>query len=83
MIQVGAAETLALGAGGLWLAVWAHGRVAALNRWSIPKPVTGGMVLAGAVALLRYWGGEVVFDTVLRDLFTLIFLYFLQHLKGP
>lgn len=73
MFQANAAETLALAAGGLWLAGVAHGRVGILDRWNIPRPVTGGLALAGAVALLRAAGFLCEFDTVLRDLFTLVF----------
>lgn len=73
MFRANAAETLALAAGGLWLAGWLHRRVGVLDRWSIPRPITGGLVLAGGVTALRSWGVEAEFDTVLRDLFTLIF----------
>lgn len=73
MVQVSAAETLALAAGGLWMAAAVHSRLTFLNRWSIPRPVTGGMLLAGGVAALRSMGFEWQFDTILRDLFTLIF----------
>lgn len=73
MFQANAVETLALAAGGLWLAGAAHSRVGVLDRWNIPRPVTGGLVLAGLVAALRSVGYECSFDTVLRDLFTLVF----------
>lgn len=73
MIQANAAETLALAAGGLWLASAVHARAGVLNRWSIPRPITGGVLLALAVAALRALGYEWQFDTVLRDLFTLVF----------
>ena len=73
MFKANAAETLALAAGGLWLARWAHGRVGLLDRWNIPRPVTGGLLLAGTVAALRGAGVECEFDTLLRELFTLVF----------
>lgn len=73
MIQANAAETLALAAGGLWLAGVAHRRIGVLDRWNIPRPVTGGLVLAAAVAALRAGNVELAFDTVLRDLLTLVF----------
>ncbi|MBI2689893.1 MAG: sodium:glutamate symporter [Acidobacteria bacterium] len=73
MWKANAPETLALAAGGLWLARAAHGRVGALNRWNIPQPVTGGLLLAAAVAAARSAGFECEFDTALRDLFTLVF----------
>jgi ESS family glutamate:Na+ symporter len=73
VIQANAAETLALAAGGLWLAGAAHRRVGVLDRWNIPRPVTGGLVLAAAVAALRAGNVELAFDTVLRDLLTLVF----------
>jgi ESS family glutamate:Na+ symporter len=73
VIQANAAETLALAGGGLWLGALAHGRVGLLDRWNIPQPVTGGLVLAAAVAGLRAVGVECSFDTVLRDLLTLVF----------
>lgn len=73
MFRANAAETLALAAGGLWLAGWAHGRVGLLDRWNIPRPVSGGLLLAGGVASLRAAGVECEFDTLLRDLFTLVF----------
>ncbi len=73
MFRANAAETLALAAGGLWLAGWAHGRVGLFDRWNIPRPVTGGLLLAACVSLLRAAGVECEFDTLLRDLFTLAF----------
>ncbi|MFN0103225.1 MAG: sodium/glutamate symporter [Bryobacteraceae bacterium] len=73
MFQANAAETLALAAGGLWLAGEAHGRVGLLDRWNIPRPVTGGLALAGLVTALRTAGFECSFDTILRDLLTLVF----------
>jgi ESS family glutamate:Na+ symporter len=73
MFRANAAETLALAAGGLWLAGWAHSRVGILDRWNIPRPVTGGLLLAAGVSLLRLAGVEAEFDTLLRDLFTLVF----------
>lgn len=73
MWKANPAETLALGAAGLWLAGVAHSRMAWLNRWNIPRPVTGGLVLAGGVSLLRAAAIECEFDTVLRDLMTLVF----------
>lgn len=73
MFRANAAETLALAAGGLWLAGWAHSRVGILDRWNIPRPVTGGLLLAAGVSLLRLGGVEAEFDTLLRDLFTLAF----------
>jgi glutamate:Na+ symporter, ESS family len=73
MFQANAAETLALAAGGLWLAGAIHVRIGLLDRWNVPRPVTGGLVLAGLVALLRAADFECAFDTVLRDLLTLIF----------
>jgi ESS family glutamate:Na+ symporter len=73
VFHANAAETLALAAGGLWLAGVMHGRIGALDRWNIPRPVTGGLVLAGLMAALRSAGYECAFDTVLRDLFTLVF----------
>jgi ESS family glutamate:Na+ symporter len=72
-MKANAAETLALAAGGLWLASALHGRLRWLDRWNIPRPVTGGLVLASAVAALRGAGWEFEFDTALRDLFTLVF----------
>ncbi len=72
-MQANAAETLALAAAGLWLAGAAHARVGFLDRWNIPRPVTAGLSLAAAVAGARVAGYEVVFDTLLRDLLTLIF----------
>ena len=73
MFQANAGETLALAAGGLWFAGAVHERVDFLNRWNIPRPVTGGLVLAALVAALRAAGFECAFDTLLRDLFTLVF----------
>ena len=73
MFQANAVETLALAAGGLWLAGAAHGRVGFLDRWNIPRPVTGGLFLAVVVAGLRAAGFECGFDTILRDLLTLVF----------
>ncbi len=73
MFQANAGETLALAAGGLWFAGAVHERVGFLNRWNIPRPVTGGLVLAALVAALRAAGFECAFDTLLRDLFTLVF----------
>jgi len=73
VFQATAAETLALAAGGLWFANVVHGGIRFLDRWSIPRPVTGGLVLAALVATLRTAGFECTFDTTLRDLFTLVF----------
>jgi glutamate:Na+ symporter, ESS family len=73
VITLSAAETLALAAMGLWLAAAFHGRVRVLDRWNIPRPVTGGLLLALAVTGLRAGGVALEFDTVLRDLFTLVF----------
>ncbi len=73
MAALSAAETLALAGLGLWLAAALHGRVRALDRWNIPRPVTGGLLLAFAVTGLRAAGVQLEFDTVLRDLFTLVF----------
>jgi len=72
-VQANAAETLALAAGGLWLASGLHARVGLLNRWNIPRPITAGLLLAGLSAAMRAAGYECQFDTVLRDLFTLVF----------
>lgn len=73
MFKANAAETLALAAGGLWFAAALHRRVGLLDRWNIPRPVTGGLLLAALVAAARASGFEAEFDTVLRDLLTLVF----------
>ncbi|HEU0120575.1 MAG TPA: sodium/glutamate symporter [Bryobacteraceae bacterium] len=73
MLSWNAPETLALAAGGLWLAGAVHGRARFLDRWNIPRPVTGGLLLAGGVAAARGTGYPMEFDTSLRDLFTLVF----------
>ena len=64
---------MALAATGLIAAQAVHGRVGILDKWNIPRPITGGFALAGLVAGLRLIGYEIEFDTVLRDLFTLVF----------
>jgi ESS family glutamate:Na+ symporter len=71
--KANAAETLALAAAGLCLARAAHRRVGLLDRCSIPQSITAGLALAGAAAALRAAGWQCEFDTVLRDLCTLIF----------
>lgn len=73
MFKANAAETVALAAGGLWLAAALHRRVGFLDRWNIPRPVTGGLLLAAAVATFRAFHCELAFDTEPRDLLTLAF----------
>lgn len=68
-LALNAAETLALGAGGWWLA----GRVAYFERIHMPAPIVGGLFLAGGVTALRSSGVELVFDAVLRDVLMLAF----------
>ena len=68
-LTLNAAETLALGAGGWWLA----GRVTFFERMHLPAPIVGGLFLAGCVTALRSAGVEFVFDSVLRDVLMLAF----------
>lgn len=73
MVRVNAAEMLALAALGVWAGARIHAFLPALDRLLIPRPITGGLLGAVLVAALRSAGVEVEFDTVLRDLFVLIF----------
>jgi ESS family glutamate:Na+ symporter len=57
----------------LWLAAGVHRRLPFLDRFLIPKPITGGVLLAAMLTALRTLGVEVEFDTVLRDLLMLTF----------
>lgn len=68
-VTLNAAETLALGAGGWWLA----GRFAFFVRLHLPAPIVGGLFLACCVTALRSAGVEFVFDSVLRDVLMLAF----------
>lgn len=68
-VTLNPAETLALGAGGWWLA----GRVSFFERLHLPAPIVGGLFLAGCVTALRAAGLEFVFDSVLRDVLMLAF----------
>lgn len=67
-IAVNPAETLGLAAAALWLAAALHKRIAVLDRFHIPQPITAGLALALLVLSLKPLQLEFSFDTQLRDL---------------
>ncbi len=72
VVRVTGAESLAFGAAAVLLGVWLRRRLPALERWSIPASVVGGLCLAMGVTLLRDRFANVEVDGSLRDLLSLI-----------
>ena len=66
MIQLSAAATLACAALVLIVGRSLTARIAFLAKYSIPKPVTGGILAALLVLVMRQSGFEVRFDTALQ-----------------
>ncbi len=67
-------ETLAIGLFSLVLAGAGARRVPFLVRLNLPIPVTGGLLVAGIVALLHWFGGTTIqFASQLTDLLLLVF----------
>lgn len=67
MLKVSGAESLALGAIAVMLGLWLRRRLTFLERWSIPAPVAGGLLIALVFSVSR-----VDVETSLRDLLSLI-----------
>lgn len=72
VVKIGGAESLALGALAILLGGWLRRRVLALDRWSIPGAVAGGLCLALTLTLLRDRVANVEVDSSLRDLLSLV-----------
>ena len=66
MIQMSAAATLACAALVLIVGRVLTARIAFLAKYSIPKPVTGGLLAAVIVLVLRQSGFEIRFDTAMQ-----------------
>jgi ESS family glutamate:Na+ symporter len=73
MIQLTAAASLACAAFVLIVGRVLTGRIAFLEKYSIPKPVSGGILAAMLVLALRQAGLEVRFDTAMQPNLMLAF----------
>jgi glutamate:Na+ symporter, ESS family len=72
VLKVSGAESLALGALAVLLGIWLRRRLIVLERWSIPAPVAGGLLIALLLSMLRGRVLSVDVDTSLRDLLSLV-----------
>lgn len=74
IVQVNPMDMLALSVGVLFLGMFLNRRVKLLAENYIPPAVTGGLLFAGAAALLHHFAQlELDFDMRLRDLLLLVF----------
>ena len=75
VIRLGALESVTVAILVYFAGVWLTGRFGVLRAYSIPEPVSGGIVVALiAWALVAFGGTEVVFDLAARD-FLLIYFF--------
>jgi len=72
VFKVSGAESLALGAIAVLLGIWLRRRLTFLERWSIPGPVVGGLLIALVFSILRGRMLSMDVDTSLRDLLSLV-----------
>ena len=73
-IQIEGSHIIILAILVLWLGNLITGKVAVLQKYSIPLAVTGGLICSIVVALIGAAGGPAfVFDMQLRDLLLLVF----------
>lgn len=75
VIRLGALESVTVAILVYFAGVWLTGRFGVLRAYSIPEPVSGGIVVALiAWAMVAFGGTEVVFDLAARD-FLLIYFF--------
>lgn len=57
----------------LFLGQWVNKQVPLLQRFSIPEPIVGGLIVATALTIAHFIGIEVRFDLPLQNTFMLMF----------
>jgi ESS family glutamate:Na+ symporter len=69
-IQIQSFITVTLGILALFLGKFLNSRISALREFTIPEPVSGGLLIALAITVLHLlWGLEVSFGLRARDVF--------------
>ena len=75
LIELDPLRVLLLSVCVFWLGGYLNKKISFLENYSIPAPVTGGLICSIAVAMVNVMAGiEIVFDLQMRDSLLLIFV---------
>lgn len=73
LISVGALESFLVAISVLFLGHFVNARLPILNKFNIPEPIVGGLIIACVITFLHFRGVNLEFDLPLQSTFMLMF----------
>ncbi|MGY2572248.1 sodium/glutamate symporter [Vibrio sp. C8] len=73
LISVSALESFLVAISVLFLGHFINARLPILNKFNIPEPIVGGLIIACAITVLHFYGVDLEFDLPLQNTFMLMF----------
>ncbi|MFG0772830.1 sodium/glutamate symporter [Vibrio plantisponsor] len=73
LISVSALESFLVAISVLFLGHFINAKLPILNKFNIPEPIVGGLIIACAITILHFYGVDLEFDLPLQNTFMLMF----------
>ncbi|MCF7362773.1 MULTISPECIES: sodium/glutamate symporter [Vibrio] len=73
LISVSALESFLVAISVLFLGHFINAKLPILNKFNIPEPIVGGLIIACAITVLHFYGVDLEFDLPLQNTFMLMF----------
>jgi len=73
LISVSALESFLIAISVLFLGHFINAKLPILNKFNIPEPIVGGLIIACAITILHFYGVDLEFDLPLQNTFMLMF----------
>lgn len=73
LISVGALESFLVAISVLFLGHFVNARLPILNKFNIPEPIVGGLIVSCLISMLHFYGMDLEFDLPLQNTFMLMF----------